>query len=55
MTKIEVYDVEAERIFEMASIFKTTNAEIVEALINMLDSEANLLDKASEDIIEEYI
>jgi hypothetical protein len=55
MTKIEIYDYDAKRISEMAGAFKTTYADIVEALVNMLDSEANLLDKASEDLLEEYL
>lgn len=55
MTKIEIYDYEAERIDELADMFNTTGAEIVASLVNMLDSEANLLDKASEDLLEEYM
>lgn len=55
MTKIEIYDYEAERIEELADKFNTTGAEIVASLVNMLDSEANLLDKASEDLLEEYM
>ena len=55
MTKIEIYDYEAERISELADMFQATDAEIVGALINMLDYEANLLDKSSADILEEHL
>lgn len=55
MTKIEIYDYEAERIEELADMFETTNAEIVGALINMLEYEANLLDKSNADILEEHL
>lgn len=55
MTKIEIYDIEAERISEMADILNTTDAEIVGALMNMLDSEANLLDKDSAELLEEHL
>lgn len=55
MKKIEIYNYEAERISELADMFQATDAEIVASLVNMLDSEANLLDKASEDLLEEYL
>lgn len=55
MTKIEIYDYEAERISELADTFDATNAEIVEALVNMLEHEANLLDKSNADILEEHL
>jgi hypothetical protein len=55
MTKIEVFDTEAERISEIADIFQTNTAFVVEALFDYIDGEANLLDKATADIIGDYI
>lgn len=55
MTKIEVFNEEARRISELAEMFGTTEAFVIEALFDYIDGEANLLDKATADIIEDYI
>ncbi len=55
MTKIEVFDTEAKRISELAEMFETNEAFVMEAIFDYIDSEANLLDKASVDIIGDYI
>lgn len=55
MKKIEIYDYDAKRISELADTFDVTNAEIVEALVNMLEHEAFLLDKSNADILEEHL
>lgn len=55
MTKIEVFDTEARRISELAQMFETSEAFVMEALFDYIDGEANLLDKATADIIGDYI
>ena len=55
MTKIEVFDTEAKRISELAEMFETNEAFVMEAIFDYIDREANLLDKASVDIIGDYI
>ena len=55
MTKIEVFNEEAKRISELAEMFETSEAFVIEALFDYIDGEANLLDKATADIIGDYI
>lgn len=55
MTKINVYNFEAERIDEMSDLFDCSQASIVEALYSLLESEARLLNKKSEELLVEYL
>lgn len=55
MTKIEIYDIEAEQIEKLAEEFGLTNAEIVGGLLNMLYHEAYLLGKDATYILGEHI
>lgn len=55
MTKIEIYDIEAEEIDDLADEFECTRADIVEALLNMLRNEASLLDLAPSSLLAEHI
>lgn len=55
MTKIEIYDIEAEEIDDLADEFECTHADIVEALLNMLHNEASLLDLAPSSLLAEHI
>lgn len=55
MTKIEIYDIEAEEIDDLADEFECTHADIVEALLNMLNNEASLLDLAPSSLLAEHI
>ena len=55
MIKISVYDLEAEQIGKLADAFDATNAEVVSALLDMLENEAYLLGKDTSEILEEYM
>lgn len=55
MTKIEVFDTDAERISEIADIFQTNTAFVVEALFDYIEHEAHLLDEWYVDLLKDYL
>lgn len=60
MTKINVYDVEAERLNDIAEECETTIAEVVCALFNLLDDNIELLGndgilQSSSELLMEYM
>lgn len=56
MKSISVFDVEATEIERLSEkLLECSEAFVVEALLNMLESEARLLNKKPEELLEEYL
>lgn len=55
MTKITVYDTESARISDLADDFQCTEAVIIEALFNLLDSEARMRGISDTSALADYI
>lgn len=55
MTKIEVFDIEAERISDIEDDLECSSSFVVEALFNMLDNEARMRNMNPTDVLKEYI
>ena len=55
MKSISVFDVEETEIERLSEKLECSEAFVVEALVNMLESEARLLNKKSEELLEEYL
>lgn len=55
MKKIEVFETEAAKIEEIADIFQTNSAYVVEALFDYIEHEAHLLDEWYVDLLKDYL